>query len=86
MSFHIREFFKRIFSIFRKRKLDDDLSEELASHVEMATEDNIREGMSPREARRQALIRFGGVDSAITVRLCLKADSPLADSQRNALL
>src|SRR5512134_2450724 len=30
----------------------------------MATEDNIRAGMNPQEARRQAMIRFGGVEAA----------------------
>jgi hypothetical protein len=50
--------------MFRKRKLDDDLSEELAAHIEMAIEDNIRTGMNPEEARRQAIIRFGGVEAA----------------------
>jgi putative ABC transport system permease protein len=64
MGTHIRELFERIFSIFHKRELDDDFNEELSSHIEMATEDNIQEGMSPQEARRQALIRFGGVEVA----------------------
>src|SRR5512134_1367911 len=50
--------------MFRKGKLDDDFSEELAAHIEMATEDNIRAGMNPQEARRQAMIRFGGVEGA----------------------
>jgi len=50
--------------MFRKRKLDDDLSEELAAHIEMAVEDNIRAGMSPDEARRQAMIRLGGFEAA----------------------
>ncbi len=64
MNAHIRELLGRILSIFRKRELDDDFDEELASHIEMATEDNIRAGMNPQEARRQALIRFGGVDAS----------------------
>ena len=64
MTFRIRELFERIFSIFRKRKLDDDFSEELAAHIDMAIEENIRAGMSPAEARRQALIRFGGIEAA----------------------
>jgi predicted permease len=50
--------------MFRKGKLDDDFSEELAAHLEMATEDNVRAGMNPQEARRQAMIRFGGVEAA----------------------
>jgi predicted permease len=34
------------------------------SHLEFAIEDNIRRGLSPDEARRQAMIRFGGVMQA----------------------
>src|SRR5271170_7037192 len=36
----------------------------MASHLEFAVEENLRRGMSPEEARRQALIRFGGVMQA----------------------
>jgi predicted permease len=43
---------------------DADLEEELASHLEFAIEDNLRRGLSPEEARRQALIRFGGVEQS----------------------
>src|ERR1700746_1736646 len=37
----------------------------MASHLEMAVEENLRRGMSAEEARRQALVRFGGVQQAI---------------------
>src|SRR5215470_11116435 len=37
----------------------------MASHLEMAVEENLRRGMSPGEARRQALVRFGGVQQAL---------------------
>jgi hypothetical protein len=39
-------------------------ADELESHLELHTEDNIRAGMSPREARRQALIQLGGLAAA----------------------
>jgi len=41
---------------------DDDFAAELESHVTMHTEDGIRAGLSPEEARRQALIRLGGAE------------------------
>ncbi len=41
---------------------DGDFQDELASHVAMHTEDGVRMGLSPEEARRQALIRLGGVE------------------------
>jgi hypothetical protein len=60
----MRTLVARITAFFRKRDLDRDLDQELAVHLELATEDNIRRGLSPEEARRDALIRFGGVEAA----------------------
>jgi predicted permease len=60
----LREAFNRIRSFFRKGPLDQELNKEMASHVEMAVEENIRGGMSAEEARRQALVRFGGVQQS----------------------
>lgn len=51
-------------SFFRKAPLDQELEQEIAAHVEMAVEENIVSGMSAEEARRQALVRFGGVQQA----------------------
>ena len=42
----------------------NDFAEELKSHVAMDTERGVRNGLSPEEARRQALIRFGGIAQA----------------------
>jgi len=42
----------------------DDFDEELASHLEMHIDDGLRAGLSAEEARRQALIRLGGVEQA----------------------
>src|SRR5450631_2093418 len=46
-------------SIFRRRKLYDDLSEEIRLHIEERTEQLIGEGMSPRQAEQQARQAFG---------------------------
>jgi predicted permease len=43
---------------------DADLDQELASHLDFAIEENLRRGLSPQEARRQALVRFGGVEQS----------------------
>jgi len=64
MSHSLREAFNRIRSFFRKDPLDRELDEEIATHVEMAVEENMARGMSAGEARRQALVRFGGVQQA----------------------
>lgn len=60
----LRQSFHRLLSFFRKEPLDHELNVEMASHLEFAIEENLRQGMSPEEARRQALIRFGGVVQA----------------------
>ncbi|HTS11627.1 MAG TPA: ABC transporter permease [Candidatus Limnocylindrales bacterium] len=50
---------RRIANLFRRSKLDEEIEAELRSHIEMRTADNIAAGMSPEEARRQAVLRFG---------------------------
>jgi predicted permease len=55
---------RRVRSFFRKRALDEDLDAELAAHLEMAIEDNLRRGLSPKEARRVALAGIGGLQQA----------------------
>jgi predicted permease len=60
----IRRAFRRAGSLFGKARLDNDLNEEVASHLNFAIEENIRRGLPRREARRQAMIQFGGVMQA----------------------
>jgi predicted permease len=45
--------------IFRER-VDEEFSAELETHLEMLTAENVRRGMSPEVARREARIRLGG--------------------------
>jgi predicted permease len=54
----------RVAAFFRRDSMDRDLEEEVAAHIAMATEENVRRGLSPEEARRRALVRFGGVEQA----------------------
>ncbi|MGH9584028.1 MAG: permease prefix domain 1-containing protein, partial [Bryobacteraceae bacterium] len=56
-----RQGFHRALAFFQKAPLDRDFDAETAAHLEFAIEENVRNGMQPEEARRQALIRFGGV-------------------------
>ena len=60
----IGEGLQRLRSFFKKPQRDGELDAEVASHLELAVEENIRHGMTAEEARRQALIRFGGVVQA----------------------
>lgn len=50
-------------SLLGRRKLDEQLAEEVRAHVEMATEANLAKGMSADEARYAALREFGNVAS-----------------------
>ena len=56
-----RQLRARSLAFFRKSKLDEELEAELASHLELAVEDNLKQGMSAAEARRRAVLRFGNV-------------------------
>jgi predicted permease len=47
---------------FLARRVESDLDEEVRTHLEMLTEENLQAGMSPQEARRAAGIELGGVD------------------------
>src|SRR5437762_10412326 len=51
--------FRRIVNTFSRSKLHLEIDAEIQSHVEMRIADNLAAGMSPEEARRDALIRFG---------------------------
>ena len=58
----IRAWFFRIAGIFREESRDRELAAEMESHLQLHIEDNLRDGMSAEEARRQALIRLGGIE------------------------
>ncbi|WP_260704647.1 ABC transporter permease [Edaphobacter flagellatus] len=60
----LRRGWARLRAFFRKQPLDRELEEEIASHIAMATEENLHNGMSPDEARRKAMVKFGGVEQA----------------------
>src|SRR5204863_1154201 len=64
MSDLLRETAARVRSFFRKDALDRDLDSELRAHIELATDDHIRAGLPPHEARRRAMLQFGGLDPA----------------------
>lgn len=57
----IRVLLSRCAALFRRRKLDEDLDEELRAHIDLAVEENLRRGMSSQEARTAALCEFGSV-------------------------
>lgn len=60
----LREAIERVRSFFQKPQRDSELDAEMAAHLELATEENVQQGMPADEARRLAMIRFGGVTQA----------------------
>ena len=58
----LRIFLFRLRALFLKRDLEQELADEIESHLEMQIKDNQRLGMGPDEARYVALRKFGGVD------------------------
>jgi len=57
----LRAWLLRLGALFRRERGDTELSEELASHLQMHIDDNVRAGMTPGDARREALMKLGGV-------------------------
>jgi putative ABC transport system permease protein len=57
-------FFQRLRNLFRQDDLDRELNAEIAMHLDLAIEENLKSGMTPDEARRRALIEFGGTQQA----------------------
>src|SRR6267143_3757049 len=57
-----RTFLQRLAALFRRRRLENDLDDEFRSHLEMSIDLNLRKGMTPADARREALRSFGGLE------------------------
>src|SRR5216684_868902 len=60
----LRHSMHRFDAFFRSAHEDRHLDAEIETHLELAVEENLQQGMSAVEARRQALIRFGGREQA----------------------
>ncbi len=59
----LKRFFTRLFNSAAQRAQEERLREEIAEHIALQTAENLRAGLSPVEARRQAMLKFGGVES-----------------------
>ena len=58
----LKAWLRRLGGMFHKEQRDADLAAELESHVQMHMQDNLSTGMKPEAARRDALMRLGGVE------------------------
>jgi macrolide transport system ATP-binding/permease protein len=59
----LRRFFTRVANLARRQAQDERLQEEIEEHIALQTEENIRAGLSRVEARRRAMLKFGGVEA-----------------------
>jgi len=59
----MRRFLTRLFNSAAWRVHEERLNEEIAEHITLQTEENLRAGLSPVEARRQAMLKFGGIEA-----------------------
>jgi hypothetical protein len=60
----LRALLFRLGGLFRKAQSERELADEFETHLEMQIEENIRSGMTHEQARRQALIKSGGLEPA----------------------
>jgi len=64
MKYRLQEAMNRLRAFLHKQPLDHELDVEIAAHLDFAIEENLRRGLLPDEARRQALVSFGGIEQA----------------------
>ncbi len=59
----LRRLFTRLLHFTTRRRCDERLREEIESHLATQTQENIRAGMTPGQARRHARLKFGAVEA-----------------------
>src|ERR1700729_1651768 len=59
----LRRFLIRLLNFATRQSADQRLHEEMAEHLALQTEENLRAGMSPAEARRQAALKLGAAQA-----------------------
>ena len=59
----LRRMWRRVLNFAAGRSGEQRLREEMEEHVRMQTEENLRAGMTPVEARRRALIKWGATNA-----------------------
>ena len=57
-----REIWSRLRLWLGREAMEREMEEEMRFHIDQATEKNLRAGMAPAEARRAAMVSFGGVE------------------------
>jgi macrolide transport system ATP-binding/permease protein len=60
----LRAWMLRLAGVFAKTRREGDFADEIESHLQMHMDDNLRAGMTPEQARREAVLQLGGVEQA----------------------
>jgi putative ABC transport system permease protein len=63
MTRTLRRIWSRLFGSIFQHNRDPELVQELESHIQLMTDENIRRGLPPDEAYRRAKLTFGGIES-----------------------
>lgn len=61
---NLKSLWTRLWGTILRRRGDEELAAELESHLQLHMDDNLRSGLQPDEARRQALLKLGGLEQA----------------------
>jgi predicted permease len=59
----LRAWVSRLAGLVPSERRERELADEIESHLQMHVDDNLRSGMTPEAARRDALLKLGGVES-----------------------
>src|SRR5690349_10085039 len=59
---HLRSWWQRIRGIGRDSRREQEITDEIESHIQLQAEENERAGMDPAEARRRAILKLGGAE------------------------
>src|SRR5918996_4255978 len=73
----------RVWALLRARRMDREIDDEIASHLAEATDEYIRQGLSPEDARRAARRSFGGVTQTKEVYRQVRSFTWLDDLRRD---
>jgi predicted permease len=78
----LRILLSRCAALFRRKRLDEELDEEIESHIDFAIAENLERGLSEEEARRAALVEFGGI-TQIKEKYRVRRELPFMETLAN---
>jgi predicted permease len=79
MMSRIHQSLARLAALFKRRRMDGDLEEDLATHLELLIDEYVARGMGRDAARREARLRFGSMVSAVETQRDVRSFRALED-------